>query len=105
MEGGFTRVASLADVPPGSVLGLEVGTERVCLVNLEGEIYALRNNCTHQDFPLSDGHVDEDGRLECAWHGSYFDVRTGRALTLPAIRPVKTYEVRVEGEDILVALE
>jgi nitrite reductase/ring-hydroxylating ferredoxin subunit len=103
MAESFTRVASMAELPVGTLLGLEVGGQRICLANVEGHIYALRNNCTHKDFPLSEGQL-EDGTLECAWHGARFDVRTGRALALPAIRPVKTYEVRVDGDDILVAL-
>ncbi len=99
----FVRVASAGDVPPGCLLGLEVGGERICLANVEGTFYAVRNNCTHKDFPLSEGKL-EGPLLECAWHGARFDVTTGRARALPAIRPVKTFEVRLDGGDILVAL-
>ncbi|MGH7476788.1 MAG: non-heme iron oxygenase ferredoxin subunit [Longimicrobiales bacterium] len=104
MPGGFTRVASLEQLPPGQLLGLEIDGHRICLANVDGEVYAVRDNCTHKDFPLSAGRL-EDARIECAWHGARFDVRTGRALALPAIRPVKSYEVRVEGDDIFVALD
>jgi len=100
--GEFVRVATLEDVPPGTLLGVEVGEDRICLANVDGEIYALADNCTHQEFPLSAGLLEED-QLECAWHGARFDVTTGRALCLPAIRPVRTYEVRVEEGTILVA--
>ncbi len=98
----LVRVASLEEVPPGSLLGVEVGGERVCLANVDGEIYALADNCSHQEFPLSAG-ILEDDQLECGWHGARFDVTDGRALCLPAIRPVKTYEVRVEDGAIFVA--
>ncbi len=98
----FVRVATLAEVPPGTLLGVEVGEERICLANVDGEIYALADNCSHQEFPLSAGMLEED-QLECAWHGARFDVTTGRALCLPAIRPVKTYEVKVEEGSIYVA--
>ncbi len=98
----FVRVAALEEVPPGSLLGVEIGDERICLANVEGEIYALADNCTHQEFPLSAGLLEED-QLECAWHGARFDVTDGRALCLPAIRPVRTYEVRVEDGVIYVA--
>lgn len=104
MAEGFVRVASLDDVPPGSMLGIEVEGQRICLVNTEGEIYALQDNCSHRDFPLSAGELEEDV-LECTWHGARFDVRTGRALCLPAVRPVKTYEVRVEDGEIYVGLD
>ncbi|HET9982811.1 MAG TPA: non-heme iron oxygenase ferredoxin subunit [Longimicrobiales bacterium] len=103
MADEWIRVASLDDVAPGTLLGVEIGDERICLANVDGEIYALRDNCSHQDFPLSAGELD-DARLECAWHGARFDVRTGRALSLPAIRPVRAYEVKVEGGVIFVSV-
>ncbi|MBI4545966.1 MAG: non-heme iron oxygenase ferredoxin subunit [Gemmatimonadetes bacterium] len=98
----FVWVARLGDVEPGKLLGVEVGGRRICLANVEGEIYAFQDNCTHKDFPLSAGAL-EDGRIECAWHGARFDVATGRAVALPAIKPLHTYEVRVEGGEIYVA--
>lgn len=101
--GGYTRVATLDQVPEGTLLGIEPDGHRICLANVEGEIYALQDNCSHQDFPLSAG-VLEDGRVECAWHGAKFDPASGRAVALPAIRPVKTFAVRVDGDDILVDL-
>ncbi len=103
MAAEYVRVASLSDVPEGSKLALEIGGERICLANAEGTIYALRNNCTHKDFPLSEGQI-EDHRIECAWHGAKFDLPSGRAVALPAIRPVKTFEVRINGGDIYVLL-
>jgi 3-phenylpropionate/trans-cinnamate dioxygenase ferredoxin component len=99
----FVRVASLDAVPPGTLLGVEVGGHRVCLANAAGEICAFRNNCSHKDFPLDAGTL-EDGQVTCAWHGARFDVRTGRALRLPAIKPIPTYEVKVEDGAIYVAL-
>lgn len=101
--GGFTRVASLDEVPEGTLLGVEIDGHRVCLANVEGEIYALQDNCSHQDFPLSAGCL-EDGQVECAWHGARFDLASGRAVALPAIRPVRTFDVRVDGDDVLVDL-
>jgi 3-phenylpropionate/trans-cinnamate dioxygenase ferredoxin component len=98
---GYTRVAGLSDVPPGSLLGVQANGRRICLVNVEGEIYALQDNCSHRDFPLSAGTI-EDSTVVCNWHGARFDPVSGRALSLPAIKPVKTFEVKVEGEDILL---
>lgn len=99
----YVRVAALEDVPPGQLLGVEVGGEKVCLANADGEIYAVRDNCSHKDFPLSNG-ILEDGQIECSWHGARFDVESGRALCLPAIRPVQTYEVKVEDGQIYLAV-
>jgi 3-phenylpropionate/trans-cinnamate dioxygenase ferredoxin component len=100
---GYTRVAALSDVPPGTLLRVELDGLQICLANADGEIYALRDNCSHRDYPLTEGAL-EDGVVECSWHGARFDVATGRALSLPAIKPVRTFEVRVEGEDIFVAV-
>jgi 3-phenylpropionate/trans-cinnamate dioxygenase ferredoxin component len=99
----FVKVAALSEVPPGTLLAVEVGGQRVCLANVDGELYAVRDNCSHRDFPLSSGELD-DGEVTCSWHGARFDVRSGRALALPAIRPVATFEVRLEGDEIHVAV-
>ncbi len=105
MSDTFVKVATVADLVPGESLEVEVDGTSVCLALTEdGSLYALRNNCSHEDFPLTDGAI-EDGTIECAWHGARFDLATGEALSLPAIRPVKTYEVRVDGDDILVATD
>lgn len=83
-------------------MAVEVAGEAVCLANVDGAVYAFQDNCTHQDFPLHNGTL-EGKRLECAWHGAQFDVTTGRAVRLPAIKPLRRYEVRIEGDDILVS--
>jgi 3-phenylpropionate/trans-cinnamate dioxygenase ferredoxin subunit len=100
----FVRAASLAELPPGTLLGVEVEDRAVCLANADGTIYAFRDNCSHREYPLHDGALDGT-RLECAWHGGKFDLGSGgRAVGLPAIKPIEMYEVRIEGDDVLVAL-
>ena len=94
-------MAAAADCQPGSLLLVETGDERVVVVNVEGDFYALLDRCSHQDFPLSDGELTGD-RLECIYHGAKFDVCTGRAVHLPAIRPVKTFPVDVRDGDIFI---
>jgi 3-phenylpropionate/trans-cinnamate dioxygenase ferredoxin subunit len=100
----FTRVATAADLPPNSLLAVDVNGVKVCLVHLDGEFHAFQDNCSHRDFPLSAGTL-EDGTIECAWHGARFDVATGRAVRLPAIKPVRKYDVKVENGEIFVAVE
>jgi 3-phenylpropionate/trans-cinnamate dioxygenase ferredoxin component len=101
---GMTRVAAVSDVPPNRLLQVDVGAEhKICLANADGRIYAFRDNCTHRDFPLSAGTID-NGSIECVWHGARFDIATGKALRLPAIKPVQTYEVHIDGDDILIEL-
>ena len=100
---GFTRVAALVDVPPGATLRVDLEGGPICVVNTEGHLYALRDNCSHKDFPLSEGEV-LGHTLTCAWHGARFDVTSGNALSLPAIKPVRTYDVQVEDGQIWVRL-
>ena len=71
------------------------------LANVDDEYYAIDDVCTHDGGPLDQGEVF-DNEIECPRHGARFDVRTGKALTLPAVVPVKSYPVKVEGNDILV---
>jgi 3-phenylpropionate/trans-cinnamate dioxygenase ferredoxin subunit len=97
----WVRVAGETECPPGSLTAVEAGRERIVLVNVDGDLYALEDRCTHQDYPLSDGELEGD-RLECIYHGARYDVRTGRAVQLPAIRPVKTFEVEVRDGDVYV---
>lgn len=101
----FVRVARLAEVPEGGVLGVKVGERAVCLARLEGEVYALADNCTHRDFPLSLGEVDAgDCTVTCEWHGARFDLRSGAATCPPATRPVAVYGCKVEGGEVWVDL-
>ena len=99
----FVRVAALSELPPGKLKGVDVQGTPVCLANVDGTVYAFQDNCTHEDFPLHNGTL-LGNRLECAWHGAQFDVGTGRAVRLPAVKPLRRYEVRIEGGDIHVAL-
>jgi 3-phenylpropionate/trans-cinnamate dioxygenase ferredoxin component len=102
----FVRVAATGDLPERGVRGVEAEGEKIVLITTgDGAVYALKDRCSHADFPLSDGEVIDGNRIECQYHGAKFDVATGRAVALPAIRPVRAYEVRVDGEDVLVNLE
>ena len=101
MADGWVRVASLADVPPDSVKGVETDGVRIALANVDGDLYALEDECSHQDFPLSDGEL-EGTELECIYHGAKFDVCSGRATQLPAIRPVKTFDVEIRDGDVFI---
>jgi 3-phenylpropionate/trans-cinnamate dioxygenase ferredoxin component len=69
----------------------------IVLCRINGEICALSGICTHEDLPLDGGTV-ENGVLTCPWHGARYDVRTGRVRALPAVRPLRTYPVRIDGE-------
>jgi 3-phenylpropionate/trans-cinnamate dioxygenase ferredoxin subunit len=99
----FVKAARVSDITPGQKRVVEVDGMPVMLVNLDGQIYAMDDLCTHDGGPLAEGKLDTaTGQIICPRHGARFDVRTGDALTLPAFEPVNTYEVKIEGEDILV---
>ncbi len=94
-------VARRSDIAPGTTRRVEVAGEPVLLCNVGGEIYAIQDVCTHDGGELDQGELEEC-RIMCPRHGAYFDVKTGQALTLPAILPVRTFPVRVEGDDVFV---
>lgn len=99
----FLRVASLGELPEGELLSVDVGGRAICLARVEDEVYAFADKCSHRDFPLSNGEIDGDEcSITCEWHGARFDMRTGKALSLPATRPIPVFACRVEGDDILV---
>lgn len=95
------RVATTADLTDETALRVEVDGVPVCLARSQGKIFAVNDVCTHGQVSLSEGDV-EDGFVECWLHGSRFDLRTGQPTGLPANRPVATYPVRIEGEDVFV---
>ncbi len=100
----FVKVARLTDLPPGSQLLVTINGQSLALFNVDGTIYAVEDVCTHDGGPLVEGKLD-GYEIECPRHGARFDVRTGKALRMPAFEPIDTYQAKVEGEDILVALD
>jgi 3-phenylpropionate/trans-cinnamate dioxygenase ferredoxin subunit len=98
------RVAALSAVREGEGHGFDVEGVEIVLCNVDGEIYALQGMCTHEELPLDGGEI-EDGVLTCEWHGATFDVCSGRARTLPATRPLKTYETVVRDGAVFVLLD
>lgn len=102
----FIKVAELDQVPPGCAISVELPSgHKIALANSDGEIYAIDDRCTHKDFPMSNGSVHGGATIECAWHGARYDMQTGKAIRLPAIKAIKTYEVRIDGNDILIAAD
>ncbi len=99
----FEEVASVSEVPEGTTLQrVRSGGDAVCLVRFNGEISALSDICTHQHFSMSLGDVLGDGTLQCAWHGARYDCRTGEVKQDPATSPLPVFQVRLEGDKILV---
>jgi nitrite reductase/ring-hydroxylating ferredoxin subunit len=103
-EGEYVRVARRADIPPGSIVRVEAGGHVIAVANVGGEFFAIDDTCSHEEASLSEGGLTGDV-VVCARHGARFNVKTGRVLSLPAVRSVATYAVKVEGDDVLVATE
>ncbi len=101
---GFVSVAKVSETAPGHISVREVDGKRVALCNVDGQFYAIDDVCTHDGGPLDQG-VLEGNRVECPRHGAKFDVTTGRAVVLPAVRPVQTYAVVVDGDEVKVRVD
>jgi 3-phenylpropionate/trans-cinnamate dioxygenase ferredoxin subunit len=97
------RVAHVDEVPEETAIRVEVDGTPVCLARSSGRLYALYDVCSHAEVSLSEGDVD-DGTVECWLHGSRFDLETGQPTGLPATRPVASYAVTTEGDEIYVSL-
>ncbi|MEE8422315.1 MAG: non-heme iron oxygenase ferredoxin subunit [Dehalococcoidia bacterium] len=96
------RVADVSLVREGEVRVVTCpGGRRIALSNIGGQLYAIDDVCSHDEGPLGEGTLLGD-RVICPRHGASFDPRTGKALTLPAVRDVATYEVTVEGSDVYI---
>jgi nitrite reductase/ring-hydroxylating ferredoxin subunit len=97
----FVKIADTKDIPPSQMKAVEVAGEKICVANIEGKYYAIGNVCTHVGGPLAEGTL-EGYEVECPWHGSKFDVRTGEVKRSPATRSEPTYELKVDGNNILI---
>ena len=95
------RTASAADVREGEAFSAELAGTPIALYRIDGQIHAIDDVCTHQYGVLSDGFV-EGGTIECPLHAAQFDIATGRCLSGPATQDLRTYQVRLEGDDVYV---
>jgi 3-phenylpropionate/trans-cinnamate dioxygenase ferredoxin component len=99
-------VCRLDELPPGAHKVVEHEDVEIAVVNCGGELYALEDRCSHDDGILLEGELDQERcRVECPRHGSWFDLRTGRPLNLPAYEPVDTYDVLVEDGHIKLEVD
>jgi 3-phenylpropionate/trans-cinnamate dioxygenase ferredoxin subunit len=96
---GYTTVASIDDVLPGERTTVQVDGEGIALFNVEGELYAVKNECTHQAHSLDEGDV-RDGILTCPLHRGSFDLESGEVVGPPPEDPLPCYDVRRNGSDI-----
>ncbi len=100
-ESGFVKVAQVGDLSPGEMIAVEVGGDRVLLANVGGNIHAIDDICSHAYASLSEGDLSGE-EVECPLHGSAFNVITGEVLTPPADESIRVYQLRIDGDDILL---
>ena len=97
----FMRVAATSEIQADKMKMVQYKGQAICLANIMGKYYAIRNTCTHLGGPLAQGKLE--GRVvECPWHGSRFDLTTGEVKGGPAQTPEPVFEVKVEGTNILI---
>lgn len=99
----FVKVAGTGDLKPGENKAVNVNGTEVALFNVDGEFFAISNTCLHRGGPLGEGFLEGD-TVTCPWHGWRFNVKTGVSPVMPTAK-VAPYQVKVEGNDVLVAVD
>jgi 3-phenylpropionate/trans-cinnamate dioxygenase ferredoxin subunit len=92
---------SFADLVAGKPVKIEKSGRSICVARIGEQVFAVDDTCSHSDASLSEGEVT-DFKIECWLHGAEFDLRTGEALTPPAVAPLKVYPVTVDGDSVTV---
>lgn len=98
----LVKVAEVHEIPEGMVKRVVVRRVPIAIFNCDGQYYAIDDTCSHAEASLSEGRVLHGCKVTCPLHGAQFDIRTGEALTFPAVTPVETYRVTVEGDAIML---
>jgi 3-phenylpropionate/trans-cinnamate dioxygenase ferredoxin component len=100
-----TRVCSVKDVEPGSKKRVDVDGFKLCVVRIADDFYVIDDTCSHANYSLCEGDLwEEEREIECPKHGSTFSLETGDPQTLPATAPVRVYDVKIDGDDVVVTL-
>ena len=99
----FIPVAGVEDLPTGERLYIEIDGQQIVVFNLAGGLFAIADVCSHDDGPVGDGDLEGE-EVICPRHGARFDIRTGKALALPAVADIPAYPVRVVDGQIEIGL-
>ena len=99
----FHSVAKTDDLDDGEAMQVIIGRKEIAIYNLDGKFYATDDICTHAYASLADGYVEGE-LIECPLHGGCFDIKTGKAMTPPVSEDLKTYELKIDGEQILIGV-
>lgn len=101
----LVKVADVNDIPAGTCKKVIVKRQPIAVFNLNGEFYAIHDTCTHADASLSEGPVVDGCKVACPLHGALFDIKTGDALTFPAVTPVETFKVTLDGTVVMLEVD
>lgn len=99
----FVVAAKITDVAQNATKCVSTEDKEVTLVNLNGQFFALDNLCTHEGAPLCEGSIEGE-EIECPWHLGRFNIKTGKATELPAEKDLRTYPIRINGDDIEIEI-
>jgi len=98
----LVKVCNAEDVPPGGSFRVEVGAyPPLAVFNIDGEFFVINDTCSHGEASLCDGEI-EGGQVECPWHNAKFCIKTGQALTFPAVEPQKRYKAQLVGAEVMI---
>lgn len=100
----FQKITTASDILHGEVKSFVVENIVIAVCNINGNFYAFRDECSHQEFPLSDGELEGEN-IVCMYHGAEFNVKTGEAICLPATEHIEVFQVKLDGDDVLVKVE
>ncbi|OGD85684.1 hypothetical protein A2Z23_02470 [Candidatus Curtissbacteria bacterium RBG_16_39_7] len=101
----FVQVGKFSEIKDGGVKGIMVGDKQIAIFRLGSDIFVLSDVCSHAGCILSENHEIDGEEVQCACHGSRFNIRTGQVTNPPALEDLETYPVKVEGGQILVSIE
>ena len=103
MTSSYIKAANLQTLKPGNMLKVRLDNKNILLANIDGKIYAIDDQCSHEDASLYNGALKGDC-VECPLHGSHFNFKSGEPMQLPATEAIRTYAVKIENNEILIAL-
>jgi 3-phenylpropionate/trans-cinnamate dioxygenase ferredoxin component len=103
VEATYQKLCDVNDLEDNQTLEVEINGKSVLVTRIDGDFFAIENNCTHENLPLTGGQVYQ-GQIQCPRHGGRFEVKTGRATQLPAVMDLKTYKIKIEDYDVMAAL-
>lgn len=100
----FQKVAQVGEIPLGTMKSVRINEQRLVIAHTDDGFFAVADECSHDAAPISDGEID-DNEVVCERHGARFDLKTGAVTAPPAIVPIDTFPLKVDGDDILVQVE